>query len=219
MSRMIKSSVIALSCVALMGCTEGLIKNDGTRTRAEGAGIGAALGAGVGAAFGGKRGAIIGAGVGLVGGALVGDRVAKIKQGYANTEDALTHQTAEVRSQTAQLRQSNAQLSQKIRTLHYQINQLKAQINQGRQVQAQLKQRIAILGRERDAAKRKLAQVEEEFQTRAAVLKSYEADASRSNPQGLARWQAEVAALEQEKVKLQRNLDNLNNMSNAVGLS
>jgi hypothetical protein len=96
--------------LALGACTT--TKNDSARTRREGATAGAVggalLGAGAGALLGGKNkknamlaGAAAGALVGAAAGTAYGDSVAKKKEGYAQTEDALG----------AQLRSAQRELS------------------------------------------------------------------------------------------------------------
>jgi len=101
--------------VSLSGCTN--IKNDGQRTRTEGALTGAAAGAALGAGAGAllkknKQGALVGAAAGaLVGGlagAAVGDSVAKKKEGSIQQESALDAQFELLNHKIERLKAENA---------------------------------------------------------------------------------------------------------------
>ncbi len=103
----------------LTACTN--IKDDGDRTRTEGAVAGAAAGAAVGAGAGallgkGKPGAIAGgaaagAVAGGVAGAANGNSVANKKAGYASKESALDTQVSGLRQQVATRREYNEKLA------------------------------------------------------------------------------------------------------------
>jgi len=110
------------STLLLNGCA-----TDQQRTRTEGATGGAVLGALIGAALGGRNGAIAGAAVGAGGGALVGNSVAKKKQGYAEREAALRDSVVRSQALAAQTRQKNTQLSGQIAELQRNIQSLQAQ--------------------------------------------------------------------------------------------
>lgn len=107
--------------LSLASCSN--IKNDGNRTRAEGAAAGAALGAALGAGMGalgkkGKKGMVGGAALGAVLGGLAGgaygDSVAKKKEGYTRTEGALDARIATVRQETATRRSYNVALRSEV---------------------------------------------------------------------------------------------------------
>jgi hypothetical protein len=100
------SSGLVAGCVSnpTVNDSGGSDTSDSTRTKTEGAAIGALVGGIIGAVAGDTKGAAIGALVGAGAGYLVGNEVAKRKQGYATTEaflDAEIERTAEF-NQTAQ---------------------------------------------------------------------------------------------------------------------
>jgi uncharacterized protein YcfJ len=138
---------------ALAACSN--IKNDSTRTTTEGAMAGAAggalLGAGAGALLGGKNkknamlaGAAAGAVVGAAAGGAYGHSVAKKKEGYARTEDALN----------AQLRKAQRELSER----HIYNNGLKYEV-------ARHQQRLAML----KSPDHSVSRAVEEFELRTTV--------------------------------------------------
>jgi len=113
---------------ALPACTN--IKNDGQRTRTEGALTGAAAGAALGAGAGALlkkngQGALVGAAAGAVAGGLVGaavgDSVAQKKEGYAGQESALTSQLEGLNRQIASRKEYNAKLGEVIATKEQQL--------------------------------------------------------------------------------------------------
>lgn len=129
-----KTSVLhttaALTAAAMFAsCTN--IKDDQTRTRAEGAGAGALLGGGIGAIIGHQsghawEGALIGAAAGSLGGLAVGDHVARKKQAYKNQEAWLNACIAQAEKTNSHARSYNASLSNKIANLEQKINGAKA---------------------------------------------------------------------------------------------
>ena len=117
-----RSVIAAMLSISLGGCTN--IKNDQTRTKAEGAMADAAGGALVGAGVGAlakkgnpqavMAGAAAGALVGGVAGAAYGDSVAKKKEGYVKKESALDSQLGGLKKQIASRREYNAKLHELI---------------------------------------------------------------------------------------------------------
>jgi hypothetical protein len=146
--------LVSLTLVLALGaCTN--IKNDSTRTRTEGGLTGAAggalVGAGAGALLGGKNkknamlaGAAAGAVVGAAAGTAYGNSVAKKKEGYTQTEDALG----------ARLRTAQRQLSDR----HIFNNGLKYEI-------ARHQQRLASL----QSADHATGRAVEEFELRSTI--------------------------------------------------
>ena len=111
----------ALTAAALFAsCTN--IKNDQTRTKAEGAGGGAVAGAIIGGIFGGWRGAAIGAAAGGAVGYGVGAHVAHQKTKYKNQEAWLNACIAQAEKTNSHARSYNASLSDKISNLEQKIN-------------------------------------------------------------------------------------------------
>ena len=122
----------ALSLVT--GCAG--IKDDTTRTKAEGAGTGAAIGAVAGAIIGQLAGgstestllgAAIGGAVGGVGGYAYGTHVANQKEKYANEEDWLDACIAEAKKTNEQIVAYSSDLARQIGQLRQETDALKKQ--------------------------------------------------------------------------------------------
>jgi hypothetical protein len=107
------------------------IKNDQTRTKAEGAGGGAVAGAILGGLLGGWRGAAIGAAAGGAVGYGVGAHVASKKAKYKNQEAWLSACIAQAQSVNSSARAQNARLSARINDLESQINAARSGNNKG----------------------------------------------------------------------------------------
>ncbi len=121
--------------LALGACSN--IKNDSTRTRTEGGLAGAAggalVGAGAGALVGGKNkqkamlaGAAAGAVVGAAAGTAYGDSVAKKKEGYTQTEDALDARLRTAKRQISDRRTFNLGLKYEIARQQQRLASLQA---------------------------------------------------------------------------------------------
>lgn len=129
------NTTAALTAAALLtNCTN--IKNDQTRTRAEGAGAGALLGAGLGAIIGNQsgrawEGAMIGGAAGALGGLAVGDHVARKKAAYKNQEAWLNACIDQAEKTNSRARSYNTSLSNKISSLEQKIKAAKASGNRG----------------------------------------------------------------------------------------
>lgn len=136
----------------LASCTN--IKNDGTRTRTEGALGGAALGAGLGALLGAAsgnagRGALIGLAAGTIVGLAYGNHVANKKANYRSTEAWLDACIAQARRTNQGARAYNSGLSARISKLKTEIASAKASNNR-----SVLKEKKAeIINLEKEATK------------------------------------------------------------------
>lgn len=163
-----KTSAALTAAAMLAGCTN--IKDDQTRTRAEGAGAGALLGAGLGAIIGNQsgrawEGAAIGAAVGGLGGLAVGDHVARKKAAYKNQEAWLNACIAQAEKTNSHARSYNASLSNKISNLEQKINAAKGNKGEMQQLkravltlQNQTKQEIKVVNTEISEQNRALGQ-------------------------------------------------------------
>ena len=129
-----RSVLVVMLCVllAMSGCAN--IKDDGTRTRAEGAGTGAVIGAVAGGILGqiigGDTkgtlvGAAIGAAIGGAGGYAYGDHVAGQKAKYAQEEDWLDACIVQAQQKNQELVAYNQDLRQQIATLKQETAVLK----------------------------------------------------------------------------------------------
>jgi uncharacterized protein YcfJ len=207
--------LLSLTLVLALGaCTN--IKNDSTRTRTEGGLTGAAggalVGAGAGALVGGKNkqkamlaGAAAGAVVGAAAGTAYGDSVAKKKEAYTQTEDALGARLRATRRQLADRHTFNLGLSYEIARHQQRLASLQAPDRAtGRAVEqfelrSTLASRVGELDREArswqatiDAHKEALRQASGD--PRAAALRT-EIDGLNAEQSALARHRKELAAI------------------------
>ena len=121
MKTSVYNATTTLAAAAMLAsCTN--IKNDQTRTKAEGTAGGAVAGAVIGGLLGGWRGAAIGAAAGGVVGYGVGTHVAHQKAKYANQEAWLNACIAQAEKTNSHARSYNASLNDKISNLEQKIN-------------------------------------------------------------------------------------------------
>lgn len=125
-------TVTALLISQLASCTN--IKDDGTRTRTEGALAGAVLGGALGAVIGAQsgdagRGALLGAALGGGAGLAYGNHVANKKARYASEEQWLDACIAQARATNQRARSYNSRLSSRISRLRSEIASAKASGN------------------------------------------------------------------------------------------
>lgn len=135
-TRTIRLTVAVILAAMLGSCTN--IKDDGKRTRTEGAlggaFLGALAGAGIGAltgrgASGIIAGAVAGAAAGGVGGYAYGDHVAKKKAAYKSTEQWLDACIAQARATNQKARNYNSSLSAQISKLRSEVAAAKSSGN------------------------------------------------------------------------------------------
>jgi hypothetical protein len=129
---------VGLNLFVLFGCAG---MSDGTQTRAEGAGAGALAAVLLAKATGqsNSTAAIVGA-VGAGIGYAVGDKVAKDKERYSQSEDQLHAVIASAEKATQEARQTNTKLSNDIAVLKQRQLQLAAQGSTQSSKQAALRQ-------------------------------------------------------------------------------
>lgn len=152
--RPMKTSILQLTAAItaasmLAGCTN--IKDDGTRTRTEGALAGSILGGVAGAVIGhqsgrGMEGALIGAAAGGLGGLAFGDHVARKKAGYASEEQWLDACISRAEQVNADAVAYNRSLSTRIRNLESQLASARASGNKGEM--RRVKQAVVVLQQE-----------------------------------------------------------------------
>ncbi len=197
--------VSAVLLVSVLGsCTN--IKDDGTRTRTEGALGGAAVGAIAGALIGAAsgnagRGALIGAGVGTAGGLAYGDAVAKKKQRYIYTEDQLDAAIASARRTNQRARSYNNTLASRIDRLSREVAVAKSSGNKS--VLRQKKAEIINLQRE---SRGELQKVDTQIQSGNQIL-------GKAKSPGLRQ---EVSGLTDTRRSLNRNVDRLASLNNEI---
>lgn len=199
MKNLAKMAVVLLLVLALLpGCAT---TSDQTRTKAEGAGVGAVLGGLLGYAVGGGRGAAIGAAAGAGLGFLVGNEIAKRKQAYASTEEFLDAEIANTQEYNKTAIAYNAQLSKDVATLEKQSKTLRAQYDKGAVDKKVLTAKSDELQKKIDASKKLENTLAKELEVQTAIL----ADEKKTRPAG----DQYVARLEKEVATLQKNLDKL----------
>lgn len=197
--RLMKFFIVLLLVMALVpGCAT---MSDQTRTKAEGAGIGALLGAGVGALVGGGRGAAIGAVLGAGAGFVVGNEIAKRKQSYASTEDFLNAEIANTQEYNRTALAYNAKLSQEVAELDRESKALRAKYDQGKASKQTLTAKSTALQKKIEDAKKLETTLAQELEVQTTIL----ADEKKTRPaddQYIVRLEKEIRAL-------QKNLDQL----------
>lgn len=200
--RLMKACLILVIVVSLLpGCAT---MSDSTRTKAEGAGVGAAVGAGLGYLMGGGRGAAIGAAAGAGVGFLVGNEIAKRKQSYASTEDFLNAEISNTEEYNRTAVAHNQKLSRDIAVLEKESQNLRREYDQGK---AKKKTLVA----KRDQLQKRLSDSQKlentlsrELEVQTAILQD-ERKTRPANDPYIARLEKEVAALQKNLNQLQNN--------------
>lgn len=194
----VKLTAAALLVGGLAGCAN---MDDQSRTKAEGAGVGALIGGVVGYAIGGDRGAIIGAAAGAGLGYAVGNEVAKRKKEYASTEDFLDGEIARTQEFNSTALAYNQKLGKEIAALEKESQTLRASYDKGSAKKSALTAKRNDL-QKRIADSKKLEDTlarEHEIQT--AILDEQRQTRPVGDPY--------VTRLEKEVQGLQDNLDKL----------
>lgn len=199
MKKIVNVLVVALLvCALLPGCAT---MSDQTRTKAEGAGVGAVLGGLLGYAVGGGKGAAIGAAVGAGAGFLVGNEIAKRKQAYASTEDFLDAEIANTQEYNKTAIAYNAQLSKDVAQLEKESTALRAKYDKGQVDKKALAAKSDSLQKKIDDSKKLEDTLAKELEVQTAILED-EKKTRPADDQYIVRLEKEVAAL-------QKNLDTL----------
>lgn len=198
----------ALLIAFLSSCTN--IKDDQTRTRAEGGLAGTLLGAGVGAIIGNQsgnagRGAIIGGIAGGLAGLAVGDQVAKKKQRYKDEEARLDAAIAQARAANNRARDYNDQLSNRLAKLERQAAAARASGDK-----AQLAQVGAAIKLEQRQASSQISTLDSQISTQKSTL-SGASESSRSS-----QLRQEISGMQTTRTSLKSNSDRLASLANSV---
>ncbi|MDZ4405009.1 glycine zipper domain-containing protein [Prosthecobacter sp.] len=196
---------VAVLLAAMLGsCTN--IKNDGTRTRTEGALGGAILGALAGAAIGSLsgnagRGALIGLAAGTAGGLAYGNHVAKKKANYASTEQWLDACISQARATNQKARNYNSSLSANITKLRSEIASAKSSGNT-----RVLQQKKAEIIKLQNESTREMKKVDSEIKLQQEVL-------GESSSSGLKQ---EVISLKSTRSSMSSNYDRLASLNREI---
>lgn len=199
---------VALLLVLSSSCTN--IKDDQTRTRAEGGLAGTLLGAGVGAIIGNQsgnagRGALIGAAAGGLTGLAVGDAVARKKAGYAGEEARLDAAIEQARAANAEARIYNKRLATRVADLERQAVAARASGDR-----TQLSRVGAAIKQEQRQANSQISTLDGQISTQGSVL-SGASESSRS-----AQLRQEISGMQSTRTSLQSNSDRLASLANSV---
>jgi len=203
--------------VSLSGCASSPSKDEGsgstttadeTRTKQEGALVGAIVGGLLGTAISsGNRGkgALIGAVVGAGAGYVVGNEVAKRKRQYASEEDFLDGEIASAQELNETARQYNASLQEDIERLDGETRSLSAEYDAGRVAYGRLESERQSVQKRIETTDSVLQDLTKEHEIKVAI---YEEQYKKRGADD-----AQVAQLEQEIGQLKENIDELNQHS------
>jgi uncharacterized protein YcfJ len=208
-----KTSIVVAMAYALSSCAS---MGDSTRTKAEGTGMGALAGGILGyiVTGGDKKGAAIGAALGAGAGLFVGNEVAKRKQQYATTEDAIAGETQRTEQLTQTVRNENSQLKQDIDIYSKQISSLQSKIRSGKENQSSLSAQKEKVQARYDSAQKSLSTVEKELEVSQQLHQDYQAKGGNSSD--LNTWQKKISTLEKEKATLEKNIKTLDTMNSKL---
>ena len=189
--------VAALVAAHLMvGCAA----SDGSLTRMQGAGAGAALGAGVGALIGDStESTLIGAAAGGLAGLAVGDAVARKKAGYASTEAMIVAERNIAARKADELDAYNAALERDIEGLDNDILALESKLHDGRSRHAASVELARRAAADLDQARHRLAEVNQEIDISRDL---YEQVLATSEPVDLVEWDRRIRELERRRDEL-----------------
>ncbi len=214
--------VLLCALLALSGCTN--IKDDGTRTRAEGAGTGAVIGAVAGGILGQLIGgdtqgtlvgAAIGAAVGGAGGYAYGDHVANQKAKYAQEEDWLDACIVQAQQKNAEMVAYNQDLSKEISKIKRETALLKKQYKDRKIRTVKLKDQKAVTDALIESANKELASAEQELNAQ----KSVRTDALESGKADYAKeLDVEIVQLKQNIKELEKRTEELASMSASMSV-
>jgi len=219
----ISLGIVLLFLISILsGCAN--IKDDSTRTKAEGAGTGAAVGAVAGGLlgqiFGGDPqstlvGAAIGATVGGVGGYAYGSHVASQKEKYAKEEDWLEACIAEARRRNQEILVYNQDLANQIAVLQKDTKALKKQYKNMQTRNAKLKEKKVEVEKAIESANKELATSKAELEAQHTVV----ADARKSGQNDYAQTlDSEMEILKANIKELEKRTEELASMSASMSV-
>ena len=219
-----RSVLVVMLCVllAMSGCAN--IKDDGTRTRAEGAGTGAVIGAVAGGILGqiigGDTkgtlvGAAIGAAIGGAGGYAYGDHVAGQKAKYAQEEDWLDACIVQAQQKNQELVAYNQDLRQQIATLKQETAVLKKKYKDKATRVAKLKKKKAATDTLLENANKELASARQELEAQQSV----KVEAEKSGKGDFAETlDGEISQLKSNIRELEKRTEELASMSASMSV-
>ncbi len=189
--------VVAFS-LQLVSCAN---MSDQTRTRAEGAGLGALVGGLIGLAAGDTKGAIIGALAGAGVGFLIGNEIARRKAKYASEEDFLNAEIAQLARLNSSTYKYNCKLSRDIYALKKQVASLKARYKKRAVKRTALAKKKKEIQKRIEANNKMIEALEKEYKINVAILDEQKKKRKKKDPY--------VVKLEREIKTLKKNIDAL----------
>lgn len=219
MSRLFLRSVTTILLVCMLsGCAT---MSDSTKTKAQGAGLGAVilggLGAIGGALIGGNKGAIIGAAAGVaVGGAVGcwwGSTVAERKKKYVNDEQMLDEEINVVAVYNNKLREDNGQKEIQIAQMKHEVAELNARYRKGNIKLSALQAKK----KEIDTVYCEGQECKNHMNKELKALSTYQKSINGTkDPQKVAKLNREIAALKQNIAMLDTNNRQLAKLQNSL---
>jgi hypothetical protein len=197
-------TVVLLFSAMLTSC------EDGTRTRAEGAGAGAVLGGILGAVIGNQsgsagEGALIGAAAGGLAGLAYGDHVARKKAAYARTEDYLDACIAQAVAANQRAYEYNLSVESRIRQLEREIARAKA-AGDTQELRAKRKEIVSLSN-----------QCEAEINRVSSEIKNQNyALGQGAGAANAGQLRSQITKLESSRQRLEGNNDRLASLSNQI---
>ena len=181
---------------------------DRDATRAGGAATGAAIGCGVGLAVGGEaQHCMLGAAVGGAGGLVVGNEIARRKQGYADWETALDHQLREAEQTNRALAAYDARLWDELEARRRRLASLAAGVRSGRVSIERVRAEQREMRRALDEARAELAEARDELAAKRTLLAAAEARVADDDGGPRAAYRREVALMTRRVDDLARLID------------
>jgi outer membrane lipoprotein SlyB len=216
-TRFLKTATTITLTTFLASCAQ-MGFNDQTATQMEGTLAGAGLGAVLGGLIGGRDGALWGAGLGAGAGFLVGNEVASRKQAYTSQEALIAGETQRVATLVQEIENTNAVLRQDIASYNAQISSLKARMQRDSSAKEKLRQQKATVDKRHQQAKKSLQTVENELKTAETLHADSKKQSGKKNANELKAWESRINSLRTQKVKLEKNTQQLQSVSNTIAL-
>ena len=151
--------------------------------------------------------------IGCFGGAMVGYKVGKRTEEYADAQQAAQAEIARNKKHTEELRQVNSRLQENIDEYNKQIQKIENSTFTAREKQEQKHDIKKYVSGQLNKAKASLGEVETELAAANREFQSFQATASQADREA---WRVELASLEQEKDILSGHVSTLNALDSSI---